>query len=338
MGSRVFTKAQYGLESTRGTAVAATRVIALAPDDQRPVPMDRTWEPREYGNGRKSAQQAHVYGQKLVEDELAISSGYYQILPAIFNCLLDGSITPAEQTPSQSDYKWDVAPSFTAANTPKTLTLEVGDDTQAYEMEHLMFKSLKLSAPIPDGQSAAPVAISAPFFARQVTATTFTSSQAVHSGLEYMNAKLTRLYLDTAWAGIGVTEQASTLRGVEVEIMTGNHPKFFGSANRYFDTYGEDKIGALLTFDLEGNSTADAIFDLMQAGTTRAVRLDFNGSQIGTGVNYLCRFDVFGRFISVEPVSKHVNGNNIHRVVFASEPDSSGNELDIDVITNHSTV
>lgn len=338
MGTARLAKFQYGIESTRGTAVAATRILGCAP---RPVPLDRIWTPLEYGTGTRSQYTAKRVDQYFVQDSLTWDDThplYFQALPAIFQCLLDGTITPAEVTGGQGDYRWDIVPSLTAANAPDTLTLEMGDDTQAYEIEYVMFSGFKMAATIPADGSAAPVTGEATYFGRQVTPTTFTASQTLHSGLEVMNAKLSRLYMDTTWAGVGGTEQASTLRGWELDIQTGNEPKFFGSANRYFDSYGEGRIGATLALDLEGNSTADAIYDLYQAGTERAVKLVVNGSQIGSGSNYTFFVSLYGYWAEVVPLSQSIGSNNLHRALFVAKEDSSGNLIDVEVVTNHNAV
>ena len=333
-GERIFSKHQWGIETTRGTPVAATRIIGA---DIGEIPLDREWQGVRLADGRRAQYNAKRYDLLRVNGVLSFSNLYFQALPGILQCSLDGDITPAEQTSSQQDYKWDIAPSMAAANAPDSLTLEMGDDTQAYEVEYCMFDSIRISAEIP-ADGLAPVKGEFKYFGRQLTPTTFTTSQSLHSGLELINAKLTRLYSDTAWAGIGGTELSSLLRGFELEILPGIHPKNFGSANRYFDSYGESKIGVLLTLDLEGGSSADAIFDLYQAGTDRAIRLALNGSQIGSGVNYKAQFDMFGFFQAVRPLSREVDGNNIHRALFVGKADSTGNFLDIDVITNHNTV
>jgi hypothetical protein len=334
MGERSLSKYQWGIETTRGTAVAATRVAGA---EVKPVPADRVWEFVRLANGRRAGAQAKRNDQYLVKDTLTFPQAYFQLWPMIGQCSLDGTITPAEQTPSQADYLWDIVPSMTAANDPDTFTLELGDDVQAYEIEYCMIDRIKYSFAIGSGGEAVPVALEVGYFGRQVTPTTFTGALALPTGLELMNGKLARLYLDTTWAGIGGTEQTSLLRGAEVEIMIGNHPKPLGSANKYFTTHGEGDIDVLVTLDLEGNASADAIFDLYQAGTERALRLDINGGQIAAGVNHRHRLDVYGAFELVQPLSNNIGGNNIHRAIFHGKEDSSGNFMRMNPITNLST-
>jgi hypothetical protein len=338
MGERIFTKWQYGPEAdgVRGTAVAATRILGAAPKEIVP---DRTWEEVKLADGSRANANYIRNDQLLVKDTLSIPHGYFQVVPMLGQCSLDGTITPAEQTGSQSDYLWDIAPSLTAANAPDSITLEGGDDVQAYECEYVQFDSLKFAWDIPDDASSSPVSIEAGFYGRQWTPTTFTSSLVLPPGLEFINGKLSRLYLDATWAGIGTTEQTGLLRGGEIEILTGLHPKPMGSANKYFTTHGEGDIAVMGSLTLEGNSSADAIWDLYQAGTKRAMRIDFNGSQIGTGVNYRLRLDTFVYFPVVRPLGAERQGNNIHVALFRSIRDATSLSMfGMSVITNHNTL
>jgi hypothetical protein len=336
MGEFKLSKYQFGLETTRGTAVAATRILGA---DIKAVPKDRVWESIMYADGSRANANNKRNDEFLVRDSLTFPQGYFQAIPVLGQCSLDGTITPVEQTVSQGDYLWGITPSLIAANDPDTITLELGDNTQAYEIEFVMFDSLKFAWTIAQDGGSSPVSIEAGYFGRQVTPTTFTAGQSLHSGIVPMNGKLSRMYLDATWAGLGTTEQTATFRGAEVEILVGNHPKMLGSANKYFDTHGEGEIAAMATLTLEGNATADAIFDLCQAGTNRALRLEINGPQIAAGVNYRLRFDLFGYFSEVIPLGENSLGNNLHKAIFNSLRDAtSSNMIDVSVITNHNTV
>lgn len=335
MGERALSLFQAGIETTRGVAVASTRIIGA---DIKAVPEDRAWTGVKYADGTR-AQFTHKRNDVLlVQDSLSFSNLYYQMIPMIGICSLDGTITPAEQTVGQADYLWSIAPSITAANDPDSLTLEMADNVQAYEIEYVQFDSLKIAGSIPQGSEAAPVTGEFGYYGRQVTATTVTAGQALHTGLTPMNAKLSRLYLDTTYAGIGGTEKTATLRGWEIEVLTGLHPKFFGDANKYFAAHGESLIEAMVTLVLEGNSTADAMWDDYQAGTERALRLRLNGPQIAAGVNYQFTFDLYGYFESVKPLNENSNGNNLHAALFRGMKDTSGNYMAMSVITNHNTI
>ena len=157
MGTMQLAQYQVGLESTRGTAVAATRVLGASP---KAVPMDRIWTPYRLGVGRRSEFTTKQNYQYLVRDTLTFDDAHplaFQNLPLFHQCSLDGAITPAEVTPAQSDYRWDVAPTLTGTNSPKTFTLEMGDDVEQYKIEYCMVDNLKIGGQIPADGSAAPV-------------------------------------------------------------------------------------------------------------------------------------------------------------------------------------
>ena len=179
MGERAFTKAYYGKEliSAHGTPVAATRQVVGG--TVAPLSADRKPRYPEEDLGVRMKAMRSVVDQYLVKESLAIPEGYFQILPMLFSCGIKGGITPSEQTVSQGDYLWTHTPSLLASNTLDSITLEKGDDVQAFEAEYCMFERLRISGSAAQGAEASPVAIAAEMFARQWTPTTFTSAIAI---------------------------------------------------------------------------------------------------------------------------------------------------------------
>lgn len=322
-GNRFFSKVQYGKESTRGTAVAATKLllgkVPAVNTDRKPV------IPEEDAGIRARGVRSVIH-QYLYNNTLSTEHGYFQQLPVLFGCGLKGGITPTEQTPSQSDYLWTFTPSLTAANSPDALTIELGDDTQAFETEYVMFERIRISGQIAQGMDASPVNVEADFFGRQLTPTTFTGAIAIPTA-EPMNAKLARLYVDTAWSGIGGTEKTNILRSFDIEIVTGVHPKFNGSANKFFDSFGEGIISATAQFTIEGDSQADSIFDAQQAKTFQAVRLAVLGSQIGSGVVHSLKIDIGGVWETVSPLGAEDRTDNLHTATLVDHYDATGAKL-----------
>ena len=325
MGERFWSKFQYGKETTRGTAVAATKIY---PCKVQQVANDRQPAIVEEDIGIRARGYRNVIHQYLYSSTLQSDHGFFQGLPLLFGCGLKGNVTPSEQTPAQADYLWDFTPSLVTGvtNAPDTITAEFGDDVQAFEVEYAMFERIRLSGQVSQGMDVSPVAVEADFFGRQLTPTTFTGSLSLPS-TEPINSKLARFYLDTAWAGIGGTEKTNILRAFDIEILTGNHPKFTGSANKYFNVHGEGMIAFTAQFTFEGNSDADAIFDAQQAGTFQAVRLQINGSQIGTGVNHSLKVDMGGVWESVNPLGGEDRGNNLHTATLIDQYNTTGAKL-----------
>jgi hypothetical protein len=277
-----------------------------------------------------------VIHQYLYQNTLSTEHGYFQQLPVVFGCGLKGGITPTEQTPAQLDYLWPFTPSLVsgADNAQDSLTIELGDDTQAFEAEYAMFERIRISGTVAQGQDSSPVSIETDYFGRQLTPTSFTGSIALPTA-EPINAKLARFYLDTAWSGVGGTEKTNILRAFDIEILTGLHPKFSGSGNKYFGEHGAGLISVTANFTLEGNSDADAIFDAHQANALAVVRLQIEGGQIGTGDNHSLSIDIGGNWESVSPLASEDRGDNLHSAVLMGRYDSTGAKmLAVNVVTN----
>jgi hypothetical protein len=332
MPTRALSKFQFGVEGTNGTAVAADTILAGA--QVKGVPIDRRPHFPEDALGVRARSARSEIHTLLVEDTLTFPSAYFQLLPLLFSLGLKGGITASEQTASQSDYLWAFAPSMTASNALNSITLEMGDDVQAYEIEYVMVNRIKVSGSIAQDGTGSPVQIECDYFGRQVTPTTFTGALSLPT-MTGMNAKLARLYKDALWANKGTTEVTSILRDFEFEIMTGVHPKVMGSANKYFTTHGEGIIDVMLTLTLEGIAAADTIFDEFQAGTAKAYSLQIPGPQIGSGDPHLLQMDVFGVPEMVEPLASESNGNNLHQVLIHGLYDTTGAQIvDVNVTTN----
>ncbi len=337
MGERAFTKMYYGKESAaaHGTQVAATRQIVGG--TVSPITPDRKPRYPEEDLGVRARAMRSVVDEYLVKDALNLNDGYFQILPMLFSIGLKGNITPTEQTAGQGDYLWTHTPSLTGSNAPDSITLEKGDDVQAFEAEYAMCERIRISGQISQDGGDSPVSIAAELFARQWTPTTFTGAISIPT-VTPMNAKLARFYLDTSWAGVGGTEK-SILRGFDIDIITGVYPVFLGSAVRTFATHAESYPEMLATFTFEGNSDADTIFDAFQSQALAVARLKITGPLIGTGVAHSLTLDMGGTWEEVTPLGSVEKGNNLHAALLHGYYDLTGAKtIQAAVSTNMTTM
>ena len=337
MGTSTLRKIQYGKETVAGIAVAATKVLPIS--NVPPIQPDRKpTYPRENVGVLADAVRAYNTGI-LVRDKLKWSTGYHQILPLLFSCGVKGNVTATETTGGQHDYAWAFTPALTgASNAQDSITLERGDDTFMVETEYVKFDSIKISGEInQDGEDSA-CTIEAGYFGRQNTVTAFTAGLTIPA-LTPINAKLARFYLDTAWAGVGSTEKTATLRGFNIEIMTGLHPKFLGSTAEYFTRHGEGPMGIMASFTFEGNSNMAAIFAAQQAVSLQVSRLLIIGPQIGSGVSHKLQIDIGGAWESIVPLASESNGNNLWTAVLRGYYDPTGAKMfGVDVVTDTNTI
>ena len=277
MTEKVFSKVQYAKETVKGSDQAATRMwlgTAKVPEDRIPV-----YPPYNLGL-RARTTEGEIY-QKLV-DGLTLdgpeNGAYFQMLPLMCSLFFKGGITPAQQHSPQGDYLWAFSPSLTASNALDSATLELGDDTQAFQVKYLTGKRLTFGAEM--GQNQA-VKASLECFGLELEKASFTGS-LTKSNTEQMIANQSKIYVDALWANKGTTQKTGMLHAWEVEFLNGVVPKFHGSGLT-FDAVGESYFDFVLTLTIEANSYAVTLFDAHQAQTPLAFSIQVPGSVIGSG-------------------------------------------------------
>lgn len=336
MGIKSLTRINFGIETTLLTHVPADTVFGGGAT--MPIPMDHTPVYPDNAVGLKIASRGGQVHSKLVTGTISIPNLYFQLMPALFSCGIAGSITPTEQTASQADYLWAFAPSLTAIDTPDSMTIECGDNSQAHEFGGGVFMSFTLAGEVGSDGGAAAISCEAEYFGDELTDVSFTGALSLPTETPCI-ANLVRLYKDVNWAAVGGTELTSTLRGWEISIVSGHHPKFFGSANKTFDAIGQDAWIVLLTLDMERNANSLAIQDDYQADphAIKAYQLKIEGPQIGTGNTHTVVLDMLGDVQSYEPIAREVDGNNIDRAILQAVTDGT-NAWDLNVTTNVSAI
>ncbi len=339
MGEKAFSKLQWGKEATgaHGTAVPADTLL-LAGAHPPVLPDEQLTFIEDDAGVRARSVRAPRSDNKLVEDSLVFEDAYFQLLPVLFSMGIKGNVTASEQNASQADWKRVFTPSMTATNTPDSGTIELGDDTQAYEREYMMIKRLNIAGVIAQDGQASKVGITAEYFARQNTKTTFTGAVSIPV-TEEMNAKLCRFYVDTAFADLGSSEKTGLLRSFDIDIITGLHHKSHGGENKYYDIHGEGDIEVITTLILEGNSDAVAIYDAWKARTLAFLQFNLSGQQIGSGDNQNMTLGVGGYWESVIALNEQVNGNNLHQALHHGTYDLTGAQiLALEVTTNVASI
>lgn len=318
MGSQMFRKNQYGKETTRGTAVAATAMwmgSATIPKDREPKHPTDTLGLR--------VESARTEILQLLADPVALAmdgdtGAYYEGLPLLFGTTVKGGVIATEQTSGQHDYLWDFTPSLSAPANPDTITLEIGDNDQNYEIEYLMGKTINIDWAF--GENAF-LNISAEYFGRQVTKSTATAG-LTRPTIHGINANTGKFYLNPTWATLGGTQKTGFLRSGSMQIATGNHPKFLGAGNKYFDVHGEGYLAVTGSLVVEGGAEAIARLDDFQGGVMRAMRFAWTGPLIGTGLAHLLQLDVFAAFDEVIPLSGFADNNTLYAVTYVGVTDN----------------
>jgi hypothetical protein len=329
MGEVVFRKVQWGKESSaaHGTVVAATRNLLATCN----VPKDQNVTFVHDPNGRRGgANRTAVYQRFADGITLEFPNAYFQSLPGVFSCCLQGDITPATAT-SANTWVFTPAVTSTTASMVDSLTIRAGDDTQCYMMPYTMFRSVVIAGA---AGADAPVTVTANGFARYVSSTgAFGTTAAAVTSVEPIVANLAQLWVNYTFAVLGSgVAVANTLVDFSIEINGGVHPKFMADGQLYFSTHGQTDVGLVATFTFEGNSTADTYYDLFRAQTAKAIRFVVKGALIGGSLYHTLQIDAYGKFEEVIPMAGDRDGNSLHTAIFRSMDDGT-NCIKVTVIT-----
>ena len=324
MGTRTLSLCQYGLESTHGTAVPADTKLAMwatMPESDREIHIPQVVQGVRTPGLLDSAHTRRLLAEFSLEDQ---DGAYFEVFPLLFSALIDGNISAAEQNGGEGDYKWDFTDKQTGAEDVDSFTLEMADDTDAYEVAYCLIKSVNITGDCSSGE----VHVSAEVFGDEFVQTTVTGSLSLPTTVELCNAKLARLYVDSSWANLGNTELVG-LRTFDITLNGGVHPKHYGAANRKFDSHGQNEVGGTASFVLERTSSV-ATEELNfrpasgHAVTSRFIRLTITGDQIGAGDNQTLQIDLAGVWTAWQPISAEIDGNNVDAPTLTLGYDATG--------------
>ncbi len=273
MGIKALKKIQLGQETTAGTAVAATtlwRGGGVLTDARELVPVP---EPI----GQLVPLNRMYESHKFAEVKLAETPATFEQLPYILACGVESVTTgSADGSGSGKIYQYDVP--VTTTQTPKTLTIEAGDNQRADEVEYAYASEWTLA-----GASREALMMGATFQGRQATDAEFTAGQSAPAVEEILFGE-GKLYIDTTT--IGTTQQTTTWLGFKLRGKTGHSPLFSGDGDTFFSTIvsGAPEVTGEIT--LLHDSFAEAEIGAARAQTTRLVRMIFEGSALTQGTTY----------------------------------------------------
>jgi len=242
---------QIGLESTRGTLVAADTVLlgALQYTDDRAFHMP---EDEERNSLALLHRQTEIAKGTTLQFTGAVT--FEQILQFL-SMGVKGAITPTTPTNGVLTRDWTFLPTLTALNAPDSFTFEYGDDQQEYECGYVMAEQLELAFAMGEvGQ------LSANLFGKATAKSTFTGALSAPT-VEDVVSQTMKFYKDTSWANLGNTEKAAILANATIRIPTGFTKVPYGDGSTEWSTHGESKRAAEVEITLRHN--ADVVIPLV---------------------------------------------------------------------------
>ena len=284
----VLLRAQAGIETTRGTNVAATRRVyaQVTPSYDRPLMdgMDAT--------GTWFDRRRVAYGREKVSFS-AVDIATYEDLAWWMLLGLKGGVTGSAGAGSPTPYTYTFAPAAESDDL-KSVTLEFGEPGNAYESGQVMIQSWTLRGDA-DNDSEPGWMFDASMIGRDWTSTSFTAAIADRS-TEVILARGTKIFVDDAGGTIGTTQLSGQLVDFSVTCDLGLHFKAFMedeslmAANRV--GRGAMRVNGQFTFEFDG----DGEFAKYRNATSqqRLIRLEREGSTISGAVKKRARIDLYG--------------------------------------------
>lgn len=280
---------QAGIETTRGTGVAATRKVysIITPNYTRAlrefVDTTGTFE----GRRRKAFQREIVTfgGTDLLT---------YEDAPWHFLQLIKGGVTGVSDAGTPIAYTRTFTPSL-ATDDLAAITLEWNHVGNAYKSTQVMMNSGTIRID-PDNEGA--WILDSEYMARDLASTTHTAAIADRT-TEVIAAPGTKLYVNDTAAAIGTTQVLAKLISASVTINNGIHFKGF---SENVSNFAANKVGrGLRTADaqivLEFDD--DVEFAKMRSGADRFIRFEQIGAIIHDAVTSKIQLDINGPWSTI---------------------------------------
>jgi hypothetical protein len=315
-GERSLHIVQVGRETTHGTAVPAT--VRLPGFSTGITTLDRAPSKVNEDFGSLALNQAGrgYYGVRLAKLPYKGNLNFEDCIRYLGAFIEGGITTPT--TVTTGVYSWAYL-SDTTADSLDSLTIEEGDNINAYQMPFALGESLKLSFNALASPGSSPWQVEASFIGRDKIPHAFTSAVSVPAGVETAMGHLTRAYLGTtATAFASLSEQVGLL-AFDLTIPTGVLARKYGGSTDTFDTYGRAKYDPTGTITFYSTAaTQTALFTPYQSFSGSPVMSEFHlrvqatGSLIATGYNKLFTIDSRVR-LSAVPVAEDANGATVYQ-------------------------
>lgn len=290
---RPLTKLQMGIESTKGTLVAATRVIVGENMFAERRERYRSAYPR---GVRATVGGAGVltkqWGEVTVETELSAEQILWPLETGI-----KGSVTGSNANNA-----------FTYTFTPELTTGIITVDAATVEFIHADGTTNHIASEAGYGMTESFSISSTPddiakltwkMFTRARQTTTPTGALTAYSSLEPLPGALLSVYLDTTWAGLGGTQLTGIQRDVTFNCTTGLKPDFTadGRADKDFSKHSVNSLGATLSITWELDAVGAARYANYRANDLVYIRLKWTGGTVGAAGTKTVQIDGAYRFV-----------------------------------------
>lgn len=206
-----------------------------------------------------------------------------------------------------ADKTWTFTQQNTAANSPESMSADVGDDTQNWILQYVMATGWKMSSQLGDLTH-----FEAQCFAQQAIKGAASAPAEVLPIM--IDGDLWTLKFATTFAGLGAASvQSNFLRSWSFDYDSGIRPRFYMDGTTALGQHVETDIAGTLEMEVESTALAvSEIVDKYRAGTLDYVRLKNTGPSLGAS-NYSLQIDMPVYWDEPQPLSSVDDGVNLYK-------------------------
>jgi hypothetical protein len=257
--------AQYGVESTYGTGVAATRIAYFNSITLRD---ERDPRPHSFMTGTREQVRAYTQGPAMVGGEVSLPLSADEIIELLL-ISIKGSVTPTTPGGGTNSRLW----TFIPGNTLNSMTFEYDDGVTARRALGVYGDGLTI-----EGSANGPNTVTVPLIAKSRAANALTGSLTARTPT-FIEGWESKIYIE-AFGGVpGTTVLTGALINWNVSISNGLERKFTAdntnAANKV--TIGPLVVTAELEFEAVATGISTEVAN-WEAVTGRTVRLEFGNN------------------------------------------------------------
>lgn len=282
----IFQTVQIGVESTPGTAVAANKKLQsmmIEPGMKAEIQSYRAM-------GSKFPSLAAL-GKEWTEASVSGGLTYSEVIYPLSSVL--GATTPTGTTAKT----WVFAPATSAADTPKTFTIEQGSSERAHKFAYGLFNSFGMKF------SRESCEVSGSMIAAAITDNiTMTGSPTSVELVPVMPTQVLVYLADTA-AGLDAASALGRAISVEWNISDRFGPVWALNGSTTWAAFVETEPKLEVKMTLEADAEGMALITNMRAGTTKFVRIEGVGAIISGADTYQITIDTACKIVDVDPFS-----------------------------------
>lgn len=328
----ILLRGQAGIEATRGTPVAATRIVYA---DITPS-IDRTLNFGRSRTGTYNARRRPSYS-RIRPTFSAVDSATYEDLAWWLQFGLKGNVAGVGDAGTPEAFTYPFVPSLSTDDL-ESMTLEFNNASNAMEASQVMVNSFTLRGDADNDQESEWM-LDLEMMARDVdTGITFTPA-LTHRDTEPIIARGTKIYMDDTAGALGTTQLLGKLINWSVTVNNNIHFKAFSEDENAFAANkvgrGERTVDAQFTVEFDDHDELDNF--LSTTPVVRYVRLEREGSTIHTTVKNRLRVDLNGYWSSWSRSDREGNLTAVFGMQAAFDTTTS-TDIEIEVVNDVETL